>query len=122
GPASATFLVHRDGRDPGAPPAPPVLSVVPALAADAAAGAPSWTVFDEVRPLPATRRGALRAWDGPASATFLVHRDGRDPGAPPAPPVLSVVPALVRALVGAGGLRAGGGTQDSAWGLGSGTH
>ncbi|MFE0106205.1 LysR family transcriptional regulator [Streptomyces sp. NPDC059009] len=51
------------------------------LVADAAAGVPSWTVFDPVGGLPPVRRVAFRPWDGPPSTAFLVRREGAAPQA-----------------------------------------
>ena len=89
-----TGALRREGAGPPAgPPFTTLQETLAALAADAAAGAPSWTLFDAVRPLPhTTRRVALRPWDGPPSTAYLVRRTG------PAPAGL---PALTRALAGA---------------------
>lgn len=45
-----------------------------ALASDAAAGAPSWTVFDYSGPLPRVGRIELRPWSGAALTAFLAVR------------------------------------------------
>ncbi|WP_406193163.1 LysR family transcriptional regulator [Kitasatospora sp. NBC_01560] len=82
--------LRRAGAEPPAgPPFTSLQGTLTALAADAAAGAPSWTVFDAPDPLPQTRRIALRPWDGPPSTAYLVRRAGPGPG---------TLPALLRAL------------------------
>ncbi len=90
-----TDALRRHGAGPVAgPPFTTLQETLASLAADAAAGSPSWTVFDAVQPLPQTRRVALRPWDGPASRTYLVYRTGQAP---------AELPALLRALADSAG-------------------
>ncbi|WP_405015015.1 LysR family transcriptional regulator [Kitasatospora sp. NBC_01539] len=88
-----TGALRDAGVEPVAgPPFTVLQDTLTALAADAADGAPSWTVFDPVGALPPAGRVAFRPLDGPVSTTSLVVREG-----PATPAVALLLAALAEA-------------------------